>query len=154
MCNVAHNSRARRRFFCVLFLYAQPTCNDLALFNEVHRVQMRTDMRSVGVTEGKLHQALVLVSLSSRSFIINVIPKWLHFPFTLLSFPLQAYNCTGFKRPWPGDLFFFATLNLKRNMTRVGQNHIYTVYIHGIFGREITKYTVIYGVYIYNSGQP
>jgi hypothetical protein len=41
-------------------------------------------------------------------------------------------------------------------MYRVGQNHIY-IYIHifiqciyGIFGREITKYTVIYGVYIYN----
>jgi len=30
---------------------------------------------------------------------------------------------------------------------RVGQNHIYTVYIR-YFGREITKYTVIYGVYI------
>ena len=36
-------------------------------------------------------------------------------------------------------------------MHRVGQNRIYTVYIRyfcGIFGREITKYTVIYGVYI------
>jgi len=31
---------------------------------------------------------------------------------------------------------------------RVGQNHICTVYIYSIFGREITKYTVIYGVYI------
>jgi len=41
---------------------------------------------------------------------------------------------------------------------RVGQNHIYTVYVnkwmnhtpcmHGIFDREITKFTVIYGVYI------
>jgi hypothetical protein len=35
---------------------------------------------------------------------------------------------------------------------RVGQNHIYTVYIlyiiYGVFGREITKYTAIYGVYI------
>jgi hypothetical protein len=33
-------------------------------------------------------------------------------------------------------------------MARVGQNHIYTVYIYGIFGREIIKYTIIYGVYI------
>jgi hypothetical protein len=33
-------------------------------------------------------------------------------------------------------------------MSRVGLNHIYTVYIYGIFGREITKYTVIYGVYM------
>jgi len=32
-------------------------------------------------------------------------------------------------------------------MCRVGQNHIFTVCI-GIFGREITKYTVIYGAYI------
>jgi len=35
-----------------------------------------------------------------------------------------------------------------QRMCRVGQNHIYTVYIYGIFGREITKYTVIYGVHI------
>jgi hypothetical protein len=36
-------------------------------------------------------------------------------------------------------------------MFRVGQNHIYTVYIrciYGIFGREITIHTVIYGAYI------
>jgi len=32
---------------------------------------------------------------------------------------------------------------------RVGQNHIYTVYIR-FFGRKITKYTVN----IYGSGQP
>jgi hypothetical protein len=35
-------------------------------------------------------------------------------------------------------------------MVRVGQNHIY-IYIqciYGTFGREITKYTVIYGGYI------
>jgi hypothetical protein len=30
---------------------------------------------------------------------------------------------------------------------RVGQNYIYTMY-NGIFGRVITKYTVMYGVYI------
>jgi len=30
---------------------------------------------------------------------------------------------------------------------------IYIRYIHGIFGREITKYTVIY-VHIYGFGQP
>ena len=33
-----------------------------------------------------------------------------------------------------------------------------TIYIYGVStvfsGREITKYTVIYGVYIYGSGQP
>jgi len=33
-------------------------------------------------------------------------------------------------------------------VSRVGQNHIYIRCIYGIFGREITKYTVIYGVYI------
>jgi len=31
---------------------------------------------------------------------------------------------------------------------KVGQNHIYIPCTYGIFGREITKYTVIYGVYI------
>jgi hypothetical protein len=33
-------------------------------------------------------------------------------------------------------------------MPRVGHNYIYIRCIYGIFGREITKYTVIYGVYI------
>jgi hypothetical protein len=36
----------------------------------------------------------------------------------------------------------------------IGQNHIYIRYSHGIFGRQITKYTVIYGAYIYGSVQP
>jgi len=31
---------------------------------------------------------------------------------------------------------------------RVGQDHTYSVYIHNIFGRGITKYTVLYGAYI------
>jgi len=39
-------------------------------------------------------------------------------------------------------------------ITRVGQNHIYTVYIYVTFGWQILKYTIIYGVYIYGSGQP
>ena len=30
---------------------------------------------------------------------------------------------------------------------RVGQNHMYIRCIYGIFGREIIKYTAIYGVY-------
>jgi len=34
-------------------------------------------------------------------------------------------------------------------MCRVGQNHTHIRCIYGIFGREIIKYTVIYGVYIY-----
>jgi len=64
-------------------------------------------------------------------------------------------------------------LNTYKGVSRVGQNHIYTTYdrifggfpakihriyiglagticiqrIYGIFGREITKYTVVYGVY-------
>ena len=37
-------------------------------------------------------------------------------------------------------------------MIRVGQNHTFIAYtvwcIHGVFGRKITKYTVIYGAYI------
>jgi hypothetical protein len=32
---------------------------------------------------------------------------------------------------------------------RVGRNHIYAVYIYGISGLEVTKNTVIYGVYRY-----
>jgi hypothetical protein len=31
---------------------------------------------------------------------------------------------------------------------------MYMVYIYNIVGREITKDTVIYSVYIYGSGQP
>jgi hypothetical protein len=31
---------------------------------------------------------------------------------------------------------------------------IYIRCIYGILGREIIKYTVIYGIYIYGSGQP
>jgi len=30
----------------------------------------------------------------------------------------------------------------------VGQNHIYIRRVYDISGREITKYTVIYGVYV------
>ena len=32
--------------------------------------------------------------------------------------------------------------------------YIYIWCVYGIFGREINEYTVIYGVYIYGSGQP
>jgi len=37
---------------------------------------------------------------------------------------------------------------LYRHVGRVGQNHIYTLYIYSNYGRELTKYTFIYGVYI------
>ena len=40
---------------------------------------------------------------------------------------------------------------LHTGMCRAGHNHKYIIYIqclYGIFGREITKYTVIFGVYI------
>ena len=33
-------------------------------------------------------------------------------------------------------------------ITRVGRNHLYIRCLYGIFGRESTKYTVVYGVYI------
>jgi hypothetical protein len=33
-------------------------------------------------------------------------------------------------------------------ISRVGQNHVYVRCIYSTFGREITKYMVIYGVYI------
>ena len=38
--------------------------------------------------------------------------------------------------------------NLKLYMSMVGQNHGYIRCINGIFGRDITKYMVIYGVYM------
>jgi len=41
-----------------------------------------------------------------------------------------------------------AIVSLCLHMHRVGQTHIYIRCIYGIFGREFTKYTVIYGVYI------
>ena len=43
------------------------------------------------------------------------------------------------------------------HMCKVGQNHIYIRCIYGIVGRDITRYTVIYGVYytnIFRPGQP
>jgi len=40
-------------------------------------------------------------------------------------------------------------------MIRVGpKTKIYIRCMYGIFGRDITKYTVLYKVYIYGSGQP
>jgi hypothetical protein len=44
----------------------------------------------------------------------------------------------------PSDAF---AVHPKHRIARVGQNHKYTVHIR-YFCREITKYTVIYGVYI------
>ena len=41
-----------------------------------------------------------------------------------------------------------AETELLLHTLRVGQNHIYIQFIYGILGREITKYTVIYNVYI------
>jgi len=43
--------------------------------------------------------------------------------------------------------FFPSLLQLSINIYRVGQNHKCTVYVQ-YFGREMTKYTVIYGAYI------
>jgi len=40
------------------------------------------------------------------------------------------------------------TISTWMHMSRVGQNHTYICSIHGIYGREITNCTVIYGVYI------
>jgi hypothetical protein len=37
-------------------------------------------------------------------------------------------------------------MKLSRYVVRVGQNHIYIRCINGTFGRETTKYTVVYGV--------
>jgi hypothetical protein len=40
--------------------------------------------------------------------------------------------------------------NLHIGLARI----IYIRCMYGVFGREMTKYTVIYGVYIHDSGQP
>jgi len=37
---------------------------------------------------------------------------------------------------------------------RLGQNHKYTRHTYGIFGKKITKHTVVHGVYLYGCGQP
>jgi hypothetical protein len=50
------------------------------------------------------------------------------------------------------ELLFLSLLKLLF-ILRVGQYHIYTVYIR-YFGREITDYMVIYCINIYGSGQP
>ena len=48
----------------------------------------------------------------------------------------------------PLFLIYRVRVLLATIIARVGQNHIYIRCIHGIFGREITEFTVIYGVYI------
>ena len=47
-----------------------------------------------------------------------------------------TYKCVG----WARTIFLYVYIGLART--------IYIRCIHGIFGREITKYTVIYGVCI------
>jgi hypothetical protein len=76
-----------------------------------------------------------------------------------ITHPLEHYTPIGalhtywtrYHWPMPIGPLTAETELLTWSIFRVGQNHIYTVYIRyfcGIFGREITKYTVIYGVYI------
>jgi hypothetical protein len=38
-------------------------------------------------------------------------------------------------------------VRVRRDMHRVGQKHVYIRCLHSIFGREITKLTVMHGVY-------
>ena len=59
---------------------------------------------------------------------------------------LHMHKNLGFIRP----LMLTQALELhvsKALVRRAGQNHIYIRCIYGVFGREITKNTVIYGVY-------
>jgi hypothetical protein len=45
------------------------------------------------------------------------------------------------------EMFGSSEINLRTIIIKIGQNHIHTV-IHASFGWEISKYTVIYGVYL------
>jgi len=42
----------------------------------------------------------------------------------------------------------YVCFRYKTLVNRVGQNHIYIWCVYGIYGREFTKYTVIYGAFI------
>jgi hypothetical protein len=45
-------------------------------------------------------------------------------------------------------LFVSFEFSCQEPKNKVGQNHNYIRCIYSIFGRELTKYTVIYGAYI------
>ena len=60
------------------------------------------------------------------------------------SFPSLLFP-PAFKRHY---LNLHSGAQLEYLIYRVGQDHIYIRCIYGIFGRDVTKYTVIYGVYI------
>jgi len=68
-------------------------------------------------------------------------------------YPTYAH-ASCLKIPYKGVYKGFTKGVIGSHVCRVGQNHIYIRCVYGIFGREFTIYTVIYGVYIYNSGQP
>jgi len=63
-------------------------------------------------------------------------------------YTVYTYKCMVLATPSheaPSPYTCFMTL---KYWCRFGQKHRYTVYMHGISGREITKYSVIYGAYI------
>jgi len=76
--------------------------------------------------------------------------KWTARSKNHMPFPYRNKHTTvqvPYARVLPSQLVLRATTEFE-HMFRIGQNHIYIRFIYGIFGRESTKYTVIYGVYI------
>jgi len=120
---------------------------DLQDFLVVCRMSYVSNTASPQVQTAAGHRPLSLKTLlSSRQNLWAATPP---FPYWMpeVSPPLACYSC--FERsmlaPVHSATTFFA--GFLSNTRRVSQNHIFTVYTR-YFGREITKYMVIYGVQI------
>ena len=84
----------------------------------------------------------VLIHLSTPNTLLRKCTNYAH-----------THTCTR-TRTSLRDMHLYSTHSC-RTCTCVGlARTIHIRCMYGIFGREITKYTVIYGVYIYGSGQP
>jgi len=76
---------------------------------------------------------------SFRPFLMDIMYSW--------SKGASFAEICGITGVWTDQEDQSVRAGMKRgSICRVGQNHTYTVYIRH-FGREITKYTVIYSVY-------
>jgi hypothetical protein len=87
---------------------------------------------------------------SRRPLYIFTCDVLLTTPFVYFYLWRAAHDHSSFQRR--SQCLFLCT-NYSAHESRFGQNHIFTVYLR-YFGRNSTNYTVIYGVYIYGSGQP
>ena len=91
-------------------------------------------------------------------YLVTSMLKWWHDMHTVYIYVYwvgQNLPCAPYMHIWP-YIWWRPCLNDDTTCTphtftyiyRVGQNHIYIQCVYGIFGRGITIYTVIYGVYI------